>query len=47
MAAKLKVSKKSNYAKQDREDNRKFLIVLAISTIALLLLLSYIFVFRD
>ncbi|HNM26780.1 MAG TPA: hypothetical protein PKL15_15170 [Saprospiraceae bacterium] len=43
MASKMKVSKKNVYAKQDREDNRKFMLVLALATIALMLMLYFIF----
>lgn len=45
MATKYKSggSKKNQYAKQDREDNRKFLLILAVATIALMLLLYFIF----
>ncbi len=43
MTSKTKVTKKNVYAKQDREDNKKFMLVLALATIALMLLLYFIF----
>lgn len=43
MASKPKLSKKNLYAKQDREDNRKFLLLLVIATVALMVLLYKIF----
>lgn len=42
MATKHKTPKQKITAK-DREDNRKFLIVLAIATVALMLLMYFIF----
>lgn len=43
MASKLKTSKRHSFAKQDKEDNRKFLAVLAVATVALMLLMYFIF----
>ena len=43
MAAKQKLTKQKISAK-DREDNRKFLIVVAIATVALMLLMYFIFI---
>lgn len=44
MSNKIKSSKKHNLAKHDREDNRKFLMVLAIATLVLMLLMYIIYV---
>jgi hypothetical protein len=44
MTTKHKTSKRQSFAKQDKEDNRKFLIVLAVATLALMLLMYIIFV---
>lgn len=44
MTTKSKVTKKGSYAKQDREDNRKFLIILAVTTILLIGLIYYLVV---
>lgn len=44
MSNKVKSSKKQNIAKNDREDNRKFFTVLAIATLALMLLMYFIYV---
>jgi len=44
MSNKVKPSKKQNVAKHDREDNRKFFTVLAVATLALMLLMYFIFV---
>ncbi len=35
---------KQKFAKQDKEDNRKFLLVLAVATLVLMLLMYIIFV---
>ncbi len=43
MASKIKSTKKNVYAKQDREDNKKFMIVLALATVALMLMLYFLF----
>ena len=42
MATKQKLTKQKISVK-DREDNRKFLIVLAVATVALMLLMYFIF----
>jgi len=44
MSNKIKSSKKHNIAKHDREDNRKFLMVLAIATLVLMLLMYFMYV---
>ncbi len=43
MASKIKSTKKNVFAKQDREDNKKFMIIVAVATIALMLMLYFIF----
>jgi RsiW-degrading membrane proteinase PrsW (M82 family) len=43
MASKQKLTKQKISAK-DREDNRKFLIVLAVATLVLMLLMYFIYV---
>jgi len=44
MSNKVKSSKKRSFVKQDREDNRKFFMVLAIATLVLMLLMYFIYV---
>lgn len=41
---KHKSTPKQKFATKDREDNRKFLLVLAIATIALMLVMYFAFV---
>lgn len=44
MSNKLKTPKKQRVFRQDKEDNRKFMIILAIATVLLIVLMYYIFV---
>lgn len=43
MSTKHKVNKQQQ-VRQDREDNRKFITIVAISTLLLMVLLYYVFV---
>ncbi len=44
MSNKIKAPKKQRIAKQDQEDNRKFLTILAIATVLLMVLMYVLFV---
>ncbi len=44
MSNKVKAPKKQRFVKQDKEDNRKFLTILAIATLLLMVLMYFIFV---